>query len=205
MRERTRSISPDKGISCRIFPDNWLGPINIPEIFPRIQPLEIDIGCGKGRFLLARASSNPEINYLGIDRMLRRIRKVDRKAVRAGLNNVRLLRAEAYYAVSYLIPENSVSSYYIFFPDPWPKKKHHDHRLFNETFTDALHRTLKAGGHIHFSSDHSPYFNEVYKHIGRDPRFREIPAFIPSPEERTDFEIIFEQKANISRVSLEKL
>ena len=68
----------------RYVPENWLEPFRLADLFAAPAPFEVDVGCGKGRFLLARAAAHPEINYLGVDRMLRRIRKVDRKAVRAG-------------------------------------------------------------------------------------------------------------------------
>lgn len=102
--------------TLRIWPDDWLTPLPLPDYFPQRQPLAIDLGCGKGRFLLARATAHSEMNFLGMDRMLRRIRKLDRKARRAGLENVRLLRMEAYYGVTYLIPPDSVAVYYIFHP-----------------------------------------------------------------------------------------
>ncbi|MGA1194712.1 MAG: methyltransferase domain-containing protein, partial [Kiritimatiellia bacterium] len=88
--------------SIRHIPDDWLHPINLKSLFPGNAPVEIDLGCGKGRFLLARAASHPETRFLGIDRMLKRIRKIDNRARRMGLENIRLMRIEGYYAVSYL-------------------------------------------------------------------------------------------------------
>jgi len=168
------------------------------------RPLAVDMGCGKGRFLLARAAADAETNFLGIDRMLRRIRKVDRKAVRQDLSNIRLLRMEAYYATMYLIPESAVSVYYIFFPDPWPKKRHHSHRLFNEKYMNALYRTLAPGGRLHFATDHMPYFEEVRELFNVDARFREIDPYIPPEEERTDFELWYIQRGEIGRCSVER-
>jgi tRNA (guanine-N7-)-methyltransferase len=191
--------------SLRIFVEDWLKPIPLGTFFDPSRPLEIDIGCGKGRFLLARASKNPRTLFLGVDRMLRRIRKVDNKARRLGLMNVRLLRMDAFYAVTYLIPADSVSVYYILFPDPWPKKRHHDHRLFDATFVDALHRTLIANGQLHFSTDHLPYFDEVKTILARDTRFEEIPAFEPPQDERTDFELYYILHVTIGRCSFRKV
>jgi tRNA (guanine-N7-)-methyltransferase len=136
--------------------------------------------------------------------MLRRIRKIDNKARRLGLMNVRLLRMEAFYAVTYLIPTDSVSSYYILFPDPWPKKRHHDHRLFNKKFVDALHRTLVAKGQLHFSTDHLPYFEEVKAILAGDKRFEEIPAFQLPDDEKTDFELYYIRHVTIGRCSFRK-
>lgn len=190
--------------SLRIYSEDGLSPLPIARLFGRDAPLTVDVGCGKGRFLLARAKDYPDVNFLGVDRMLRRIRKVDNKATRLSLHNVRLLRMEAYYTVSYLLPADAVSTYFILFPDPWPKKRHHDHRLFNPRFIDALHRTLCAGGLLHFATDHLPYFEEVVEQLRRDARFTEVPAWEPQAHERTDFEGYYLDKKPIGRASFLK-
>ncbi len=190
--------------TIRIMPDNWLRPIPMERHFPASRPLEVDVGCGKGRFLLARAAAHPDVNYLGIDRMLRRIRKVNNKAIRLKLDNVRVLRMEAYYAVTYLIAPASVAVYYILFPDPWPKKKHHDHRLFNPAFIEALHRTLIDGGVIHFATDHLPYYEEVRARLADPRRFEETDPLVPAPEEQTDFERYYVERTRIGRCSFIK-
>lgn len=191
--------------SVRIHTDDALTPLPLRDIFANDAPIEVDVGCGKGRFLLARAMDQPRINYLGIDRMLRRIRKVDRKIVRAGLPNIRLFRMEAYYAISYLIPPDTVSAYYVLFPDPWPKKKHHDHRLFNERFIAALHRTMREGAPVHIATDHLPYFTEIYERMRAAAIwFEEIPAWEPAEHERTDFELLFLGRKDIGRATFVK-
>jgi tRNA (guanine-N7-)-methyltransferase len=192
----------------RILPDDCLRPLPLERWFPagaaQPRPLEVDVGCGKGRFLLARAASHADVDFLGIDRMIGRLHKIDRKAVRRELKNIRWLRLDAYYAVAYMVPANSVTTYYIFFPDPWPKKRHREHRLFNAAFLDALFRTLKAGGKVHFATDHLPYFDDVVAVIKADRRFAEIPPFEPAEEERTDFELIYLGQVPIGRYSFEK-
>jgi tRNA (guanine-N7-)-methyltransferase len=181
--------------TLRILPEQWLTPHDFRACFDRPdQPFEIDLGCGKGRFLLARAANFPEINFLGIDRQLNRIRKIDRKAQRAGLKNVRLFRMDAAYATTYLLPPECVDTFYIFYPDPWPKGKHSHNRLFNASFVNTLARTLKPGGKIHASTDHRPYFEEIRKQLKEDPRFMEIEPFVPCGDEVTDFELIFSHK-----------
>ncbi|GAH04932.1 unnamed protein product [marine sediment metagenome] len=190
--------------TTRVFLDDWLHPMDLKDIFSTPQPLEVDIGCGKGRFLLARAAAYPHINFLGVDRMLRRIRKLDRKLVRGGYENARLLRADAYYATTYLLPPAAVRAYYIFFPDPWPKKRHHDHRLFNALYLDALYRTLEEQGIVHVATDHLPYFEQIHKVLTADARFKETEAFVPIDDERTDFELRFLGKTEIGRCSFVK-
>lgn len=192
-------------MSLRIFPPDWTQPMPLADFFGNTQPCEVDLGCGKGRFLLAHAAAHGDVNFLGVDRMLRRIRKVDNKAQRLGLANIRLLRMEGYYATTYLIPTASIRTYYIFFPDPWPKKRHHEHRLFNPRFMDALHRTLTTGGRVHFATDHLPYFEEVRTLILGDRRFEAVAPCVPGPDEQTDFERYYVSRTPIGRFSFSKL
>ena len=182
-----------------------LGPLAVRELFAHPERrLEIDLGCGKGRFLLAHAAKHPETNFLGIDRMLRRIRKVDNRARRLDRINIRLMRVEAYYAVAHLLPPASVDAYYIFFPDPWPKARHEGHRLFNAPFLDALHRTLAPGGVAHVATDHRPYFDQLSGVFAGDARFAPTEPFAPPEDEQTDFERYYIASKPIGRLSVRK-
>lgn len=194
-----------KKTTLRVIPGNWLDPYDFKAGFPHPErPLEVDIGSGKGRFLAARSGKYPETNFLGIERQKIRINSSGRRCERAGRENVRLFRMEGYYAISYLMPSDYVANYYFFFPDPWPKAKHHDNRLFNPPFMDALFRTLVGRGCLHVSSDHLPYFDEIHALLQADPRFEETEAFVPDAEETTDFELIFSHK-KIGRCSFRKV
>lgn len=191
--------------TVRIQTNDALTPWPLTDWFGNDHPIEVDLGCGKGRFLLAHAHDHPAINFLGIDRMLRRIRKVDRKVVRAGLHNVRLYRMEAYYAVTYLIPTESIATYYILFPDPWPKARHEHHRLFNPAFMASLYRTLQPGGLVHVATDHGPYFEAITATFAEHAsRFIPQPAWAPAVHERTDFECLFIDEKPIGRATYRK-
>lgn len=183
----------------------WLGPLPVKDLYANPDlPFEVDLGCGKGRFLLAHAAKHPGVNLLGIDRMLRRIRKIDNRARRMDLDNIRLMRIEAYYAVSHLLPPLSVDTYYIFFPDPWPKAKHEGHRLFNPKFLDAMHRTMTADGIAHIATDHAPYFEQLSEVFAGDTRFVPVEPFVPPEEEQTDFERFYVLSKPIGRLSVRK-
>ena len=198
-------MSKKKKTTLRIMPENWLDPFNFKNEFPHPdRPLEVDIGSGKGRFLVARSGKFMETNFLGIERQRVRIDSSGRRCERAGRDNVRVFRMEAYYAISQMMPLDYVANYYFFFPDPWPKARHHDCRLFNPAFMDSLYRTLESDGCLHIATDHLPYYEEIHTLLHQDPRFIEIEAFEPSDDERTDFELIFSHK-KIGRCSFRKI
>ncbi len=166
-------------------------PLPIDALFDPARPLEVEIGCGNGRFLAARAAADPQTQYLGIERMLGRVRRLDRKACRHSLTNLRVLRLEAFYTFYYLLPPHRVRTVYVFFPDPWPKRHHHNRRLFSPLFLDALWARLEVGGAVQVATDHLDYYAEIRARLGADPRFREIPAMARAEEEQTDFERLF--------------
>jgi len=193
-------------MSICLRPEDWTETIALEKVFNRPKPeLEVDIGSGKGRFLIARAGSHKDTCFIGIDRVRTRILKLERKILRQGLENVRLLFSEASYAVGNLLPDESVSVYYLFFSDPWPKRRHHRRRLFNADFLAAIRRTLRPGGFIHAATDHLDYFAIIKQSLSSDTRFAEAEPFVPAAEERTDFELTFlSQMKPIGRCSFMK-
>lgn len=169
-------------------PPSWVEVLDWSRVFGNANPVEIDLGCGDGTFLVERARRNPDRNFLGVERLLGRARKVDRKAQRLGLTNVRGLRIESGYAVGFLFPVGSVAVYHIYFPDPWPKKRHAKRRLFQPEFLAALQRTLAPGGEVRVATDHAAYFEEIVAVFRAGNGWEEFPLAPPLPEERTDFE-----------------
>ena len=190
-------METDTPIESRPAPTVIIRPAGIDALLPvdtlfdPARPLELDCGCGKGRFLLARASAHPDVQFLGVDRMLARIRKLDRKILRAGLSNVRLLRMEAFYSLQQLLPPHRLHTVYLFFPDPWPKRRHHHRRLFSPEFMDVLWSRLETGGTVQVATDHLDYFAGIRKCLSADARFTEVPHLVRSEAEQTDFELIF--------------
>lgn len=168
--------------------------ITRPLEFDLTRPLEIEVGCGKGRFLTSRAQVHPECDFLGIERMLDRVRLFDGKCRRGNIDNARVLRLEALYTFHYLLPAHHARTVYVFFPDPWPKKKHHSHRLFGPLFRSALWKRLELGGKIEFATDHREYFEEVCDGFAGDGRFESVPPMDRPKEVWTEFETMFREQ-----------
>ena len=182
-------------VDSAIFrPADWFATLRWEEPFSLAQPVEIDVGCGKGGFLLWAAHARPQSNFLGIERQLVRLRKVDGKIRRSGLANVRLIRVEAGYFIAKLVPDSSVTAYHIFFPDPWPKRRHASHRLFQPSFVADLYRTLRQGGMVNVATDDGDYFAQIQNVMKRAGQFNEAAAEPLPDEAMTEFERVFRQK-----------
>lgn len=175
-------------------PQSFFEPLKIEQIFSTPQPLEVEIGAGDGSFLVNYAALHPEHNFLGVERLYGRLKKVERKALRMGLKNLRGLRIEGAYFTEYLLPAGSVDIIHIYFADPWPKKKHRRHRLVNERFTDLAHRALKDRGIVYLRTDDTDYFEQMVTVFDANQKFEKVET----PEElsavKTDFEREFNAK-----------
>ena len=136
-------------------------PLRLEELFPVGQPTELEIGCGDGGFLLEWAIRQPGKNFIGVERLLGRIRKLDKKGRRAELTNLHLLRFEARYLLQYLLPDHAFDAVHIYFPDPWPKDKHRRHRLIGEHFPELARRILLPNGIVHLRTDDPAYFEQM--------------------------------------------
>ena len=163
-------------------------PLKLVELFPHAWPLEVELGCGDASFLVNYAQKHPQINFIGVERLLGRMQKLDRKGRRAGSVNLRGVRIESSYFLQFLLPPHSASAVHVYFPDPWPKKKHHRLRLINEQFPALARAALNPGGTVFLRTDHAEYFqqmNEVFS-ASQDFKKTETPAGLA--EVVTDFE-----------------
>jgi len=166
-------------------------PLPCPSIYDASRPLEVEVGCGRGRFLTGRAAVNPDCEFLGIERMKERVNVFDGKTRRLHLTNAHVVRLEALYTFHYLLPEHHARTVYVFFPDPWPKKKHHSHRLFGPLFLSALWKRLEIGGKLEFATDHEEYFHTVEECFAGDARFERVAPMERGEAEWTEFETLF--------------
>lgn len=168
--------------------------LNFAEIFPKQQPVEVELGAGDGSFLAQYAALHPEHNFIGVERLLGRLRKIDRKGLRAGLSNLRGIRLEASYVTEFLLPHHSVRAFHIYFPDPWPKRRHHKHRLINAPFTELLHRALEIRGVVCIRTDDKNYFEQILAAFQANAGFAPIETPESLRSVRTDFERDFEAR-----------
>src|SRR5690606_40897218 len=120
------------------MPDDYFRRQERAAIFPGDRPLEVDLGCGDGTFLLEMAAHYPDRDFLGVERLLGRARKVCRLAAKRNLPNVKVLRLDSLYTVEWLLRPGAVSRLHLLYPDPWPKVKHHRRSLFQTKFHQAV-------------------------------------------------------------------
>ncbi len=199
------SLAHRRHVCSRVIPQsqfsltNWLDP---EKVFGRKAPLHVDLGCGDGSFLCALAQRLPDKNFLGIERLSGRVRSSARKA--ASQDNVRLLQMESSYAVRYLLPAESVETFYLLFPDPWPKRRHHRRRLVKPDFLNSIHAALRKDGVIYIATDHLDYFRKIKEIAKSIPGFAIEDRDVDLPQSR--FRLIFEQRsAQIYWLTLRKV
>jgi tRNA (guanine-N7-)-methyltransferase len=130
--------------------------------FGRSAPLEIEIGAGRGDFIMCRAASMPERNFLAVELSAPLVQFLAARAARQGLRNLRIARIDARPLVNLFLPRGSVSAYHVYFPDPWPKARHAKHRLFTPWFVANLARTMTAGGILYVATDVADYADFIF-------------------------------------------
>ena len=163
-------------------------PLAPAKLFPQPQPLEVELGCGDASFLVEYARRNLAKNFLGVERLLGRIQKLHRKGDRLALTNLRGVRIESAYFLQYLLPPHAASALHVYFPDPWPKKKHRKHRLINEDFPALARRALADGGTVFLRTDDADYFQQMTEVFGAAKEFEKTETPAALAEITTDFE-----------------
>lgn len=183
------NVLPRPALAGELVPSHYFREFDLAEICRGDRPLEVDLGCGDGSFLIDMAREFPERDFLGVERLLGRVRKVCKKITRQKLENARVLRLESNYVVRWLMPPASVSRLHLLCPDPWPKIRHHRRRLVQQEFLEAVERTLVPGGEFLFMTDHEEYFHWAAAKVAEFGRFEsevwdENTFFYP----KTDFQ-----------------
>lgn len=149
--------------SVALKPEDLNGRIDFTQIFGRKNPVHIEVGSGKAAFLVNQAKAQPDVNFLGIEWARKYYRYSVDRIGRWRLKNVRIIRTDAVDFIINFVPDNSVECFHIYFPDPWPKKRHHKRRFIAPANLEHLLRCLVPAGTIRISTDHAEYFEQIQK------------------------------------------
>jgi tRNA (guanine-N7-)-methyltransferase len=181
--------------ALEFMPGDYFRRLEMAELAAPGRPLEIDLGSGDGSFLLGMAARFPERDFLGVERLLGRVRKVCRNAAKRGLTNARVLRLDSKYVVEWLLPKAAAARIHLLCPDPWPKARHHRRRLIQEDFLQAVWDALEPGGEFLFKTDHDDYFEWAEEKVAAFGKFERLEW----PEDaffylKTDFQMLWESQ-----------
>ena len=171
------------------------GPIVWSQFFDNENPVELDIGCGRGLFLYNATVNNPDRNFLGLEIDYREGRRGAKRIQKLELANGRVIGGDCREVLDNYIAPESVDAAHVYFPDPWWKKKHRRRRLFTDTFVAQLQRVVKPNGFVHSWTDVGDYFEVISGLMNNHPGFETLPE----PEERApehdmDYQTSFERK-----------
>ena len=168
-------------------------------VFGREASFELEIGSGKGGFLLRRAKERPDIDLLGIEYANKFFKYAADRMARWGVTNVRMMRTDARNFVMHHLPDACLMALHVYHPDPWPKKRHHKRRMFQPEFVAAARRALRAGGRLAIQTDHADYYawivEMMLKAEGFEPIEYDDASFgIVEDSAQTNFEIKYRRE-----------
>ena len=161
--------------------------LDLDALFNRRAPRILEIGFGMGDTLVAVAARQPETDFLGAELYPAGIASTLRKIAVNALTNVRIIEQDAVEVLAHRLSGSSLAGVNIFFPDPWPKKRHHKRRLVQPTLLDLIAARLTPGGLLHIATDWVPYADEMLQLLEAHPRFRNLAedgGFSPRPANR---------------------
>lgn len=169
-------------------------PFSFSALFGNDKPVELEIGAGRGDFFAGYCDENPEINLVAVERKLAYLARGINKAKARELSNVQFLNVEVRHFLAEYCPDNSLQAVHIYFPDPWPKKRHLNRRLVQPDFIAGLARKLVPEGQLHLRTDHVNYFEQMMEVMGSQDAFvpMEAPDFIA--RHKTGFERRFTEE-----------
>jgi len=169
-------------------------PMALDGMLPGDAEWEIEIGFGKGRYLIRRAEAEPERRFLGIEMASSYYRLACRRMARRSVDNLILIRSEALFAISALLPAGFASAVHVYFPDPWPKVRHQKRRLFDPETVDLVLSLLRPGGQLFFATDCLDYGRLVREILESHPatRVTVLPGLWPDGP-RTNYEVKYER------------
>ncbi len=162
-------------------------PLDLPQVFGNDRPVVLEIGSGKGRFLIDSAMERPDVNFIGIEKALHYHRLIRDRVTKRGLTNIRLINHDAFLVMQKMLGDESISEIHIYFPDPWPRKREQKRRIIRPDALREMRRVLTPDGWGTYVTDHETYFEAAYPHI---PEVFHSERRIPGPEDppRTNYE-----------------
>jgi tRNA (guanine-N7-)-methyltransferase len=162
------------------------------------QPVELEIGSGKGLFLANAARARPDHNFLGVELSRKYARLAAGRLARWSIPNAKVLCADARFILANGVPTASLCAIHVYFPDPWWKKRHKKRRVFTPALTAEIERVLQVGGQLKVASDVESYLGEIRSLISAHPTFHEQPISEPgAPQHDQDYLTSFERKYRI--------
>jgi len=171
------------------------GPVSWPACFGNDHPVELEIGSGKGLFLLNAARADPTHNFQGIELSRKYARLAAERLAKHGLPNAKVWPGDARLVLPRHMPSAGLRTVHVYFPDPWWKKRHKKRRLFTESLVAEVQRILEPGGELRVASDVAEYFTVIRDLIAAAPRFQERLVPEPkTPEHTLDYLTNFERK-----------
>jgi tRNA (guanine-N7-)-methyltransferase len=202
----SRNEIPATAAAFEIIPEDDSRALDLEAIFGRVAPLEVDLGCGDGAFLSELAAQNRDRDFLGVERMLGRIHGACKRFARLELTNARILSVDIAQAVQQLLAPGSVEVFYLLFSDPWPKRRHHDRRVFTPELLGSIARALALDGRFCIATDDTAYFEAMMQIVHRNELFALANEAFGSDLPGTTFEKRFvESGLEIHRFVLRKV
>jgi tRNA (guanine-N7-)-methyltransferase len=145
--------------------------LDIPALFPDSSQVILEIGFGMGEATALLGRDFPETGFLAVEVHKPGIGKLMARIEELGLSNIRIIEGDAHPIIKTMIPDASVDGVYLFFPDPWPKKRHHKRRIVNGEFLKLIHPKIKDGGFFHIATDWVPYAEQIEEVLAASPLF----------------------------------
>ena len=186
---------PDLKPFFQTYDDLGEGPLVWSAFFGNNHPVEVEIGTGRGMFLVNAGETHPDTNFVGMEIEYTEGRHAAKRLQKRGLQNVRILGGDARIGIPRYLTTETVAAVHVYFPDPWWKRRHRGRRIFNDWFVAEASRVLISGGVLHAWTDVEEYFGVMTAVVAENPDF--LP--LPPPEERPaehdlDYHTSFERK-----------
>jgi tRNA (guanine-N7-)-methyltransferase len=172
-------------------PQAGLSALNLPDFFGKRGLIEIEVGCGKGTFMLAYCERHPELPFLALEKEAEiAYQAAERLSRRSQLQHARVVLGDAFIFLRDFLPDSCTQAVHVYFPDPWPKKRHHKHRIMRAEFLEQVRRVAIPEAVLYFGTDHEDYNRETQELFSATPWLEMLnPNAEPTEGIQTNFEI----------------